>query len=146
MLRDLSYRHSWFKQTGGLSLRVRGVRVEAGRGEGLLRAAFIRVGIRVTSRVGQQARGQGKVFEADHCLHSDAVSSVEIHQPVEGAERLVPDAVLTASLQHAEMFHPVTITAKQERSAHQCEDESCVVLSGTCTLLHFTFYFYFTTS
>lgn len=40
------------------------------------------------------------------------MSSVEVHQPVEGAERLFPDAVLTAPLQHSEMLHPVAVAAK----------------------------------
>lgn len=57
-------------------------------------------------------RGRGRVSEADHFLSGDAVSSVEVHQPVEGAERLFPDAVLTAPLQHSEMLHPVTVAAK----------------------------------
>lgn len=57
-------------------------------------------------------RGRGRVSEADHFLSGDAVSSVEVHQPVEGAERLFPDAVLTAPFQHSEMLHPVTVAAK----------------------------------
>lgn len=113
---DLSYPPNWFLQTwGGLSLRVRGVRVQAGWWEGLLRVAYIGVGIRVASRVGQQARGRvrGRVFEKDHFLHTDAVSLVEIHQPVEGAEGLVPDAVLTATLENSEMFHSFTVAAQK---------------------------------
>lgn len=62
--------------------------------------------------MGQQAGGRGGVSEEDHLLHADAVSPVEIHQAVEGAEGLVPDAVLTAPLQDSEMFDPVAIAAE----------------------------------
>lgn len=96
----------------GPPIWVRGVGVEAGCQKGVLGAAFVRVGIGVTCRVGHQARGGRRVSETDHFVHGDAVSSVEIHQPVEGAKRFVPDAVLTTSLQDSEMFHPVTIAAK----------------------------------
>lgn len=77
-----------------------------------MRAAFIRVGVRIMSRLGQWARGWGRVSEADHFLRGDAVSSVEVHQAVEGAKRLVPDAVLAAPLQHPEMLHPATVAAR----------------------------------
>ena len=91
---------------------VRGVRVEVSREEGLLRGGFIRVGVGVTSRMGQQVRGCSSVSQKDQFLRRDAVSSVVVHQAVQGAERLVPDAVLTAPLQHPEMLHPLTIAAK----------------------------------
>lgn len=123
MLNHSSYPHGGFKQMwGGLSLSVG---VGSGWGKGLLRAAFVRVGIGVTSKVGQQVRAWGRVSEADHFLHSDAVSPIEMHQPVEGAKRLIPDTVLTAPLQHSEMFHPVTITAKQEREKWRGWRQAC---------------------
>lgn len=88
---------------------MRRVGVKVGCGEGLLRAASVRVGIRVASRRVQVAGRRGRVSEADHFLHSDAVASVVVHQPVEGAEGLVPDAVLPTSLQHPEVLHPVAV-------------------------------------
>lgn len=81
--------------------------------EGLLGAVFIGVGIRVASRLHLQLRRRGGVSEADHFVHGDAVSPVEVHQTVEGAERLFPDAVVAAPLQHPEMFHPVAIAAQK---------------------------------
>lgn len=114
-LDEPSYPHNRFQQTWGRpSFWVRRGRVEAGWEKGLLRAAFIRVRIGVTSRLGHQARGWGRVSETDHFVHSDAVSSVEIHQPVEGAKHLIPDTVLTAPLKDSEMFYPVTVAAKEE--------------------------------
>lgn len=88
------------------------VRVEVGGVEGLLGAVLIGVGVRVDSR--PQLGRQGEVSEAHHLIHGDAVSPVEVHQAVEGAEGLFPDAVLAAPLQHPEMFHPVTIAAEKE--------------------------------
>lgn len=80
--------------------------------EGLLGAVFVGIGIRVAS--GLQLRGRGGVSEAHHLIDGDAVSPVEVHQTVEGAEGLLPDAVLAAPLQHPEMFHPVAIAAWRE--------------------------------
>lgn len=82
-----------------------------GRGEGLLGAASVRVGVRVTCRRARPAGGRRRVSEADHLLHGDAVASVVVHQPVERAEGLVPDAVLAAALQHPEVLHPVAVAA-----------------------------------
>lgn len=45
------------------------------------------------------------------------MASVEVHQAVEGAKGLVPDAVLTTCLQHPEVLHPVPIAAEGERSS-----------------------------
>lgn len=84
-----------------------------GRGEGLLGAASVRVGVRVTCGLARPAGGRRRVSEADHLLHGDAVGSVVVHQTVERAEGLVPDAVLPAALQHPEVLHPVTIAATQ---------------------------------
>lgn len=90
------------------------VRVQVGCVEGFLGAVFIGIGIRVTSRLHLQLRWWGGVSEADHFVHGDAVSSVEVHQTVQGAESLFPDAVLAAPLQHPEMFHPVAVAAKRK--------------------------------
>lgn len=83
------------------------------RGEGLLGAASVRVGVRVTCGRARPAGGRRRVSEADHLLHGDAVASVVVHQPVERAEGLVPDAVLPATLQHPEVLHPVAVAAMQ---------------------------------
>lgn len=82
--------------------------------EGLLGAAFIGIGVRVAPRLHLQLRRRRGVSEAHHFIHGDAVSPVEVHQAVEGAERLFPDAVLAAPLQHPEMFHTVAIAAQRE--------------------------------
>lgn len=89
------------------------VRVEVGGVEGLLGAVLIGVGVRVDSR--PQLGRQREVSEAHHFIHGDAVSPVEVHQAVERAEGLFPDAVLAAPLQHPEMFHLVAIAAERER-------------------------------
>lgn len=81
--------------------------------ERLLGALFIGVGVRVARRLHLKPRRRGGVSEAHHCIHGDAVGPVEVHQTVEGAERLFPDAVLAAPLQHPEMFHPVAIAAQR---------------------------------
>lgn len=90
------------------------VRVQVGCVEGFLGAVLIRIGIRVASRLHTQLGRQGEVSEADHFVHGDAVSSVEVHQTVEGAEGLFPDAVLAAPLQHPEMFHSVAVAAARK--------------------------------
>lgn len=82
--------------------------------EGLLGAALVGIGVRVAPRLHLQLRRQRGVSEAHHFIHADAVAPVEVHQAVEGAERLFPDAVLAAPLQHPEMFHPVAIAAQRE--------------------------------
>lgn len=82
--------------------------------EGLPGAVFIGIRIWVAPRLRLQLRRGGGVSEADHLIHGDAVSPVEVHQTVEGAEGLFPDAVLAAPLQHPEMFHPVAIAAQRE--------------------------------
>lgn len=76
-------------------------------------------------RVRQQAMGLvwGRISEAHHCLHGDAVSSVEIHQTVEGAEGLVPYAVLAGPLQDSEMFNPVAVAEIRVEDEERENDE-----------------------
>lgn len=81
------------------------------------RAALIGVGIGVTSRLGHQRGGRGRVSETDHLVHGDAVSSVELHQPIEGRKGLLPDAVLATALEDSEMFHPVTVAVNKSVKA-----------------------------
>lgn len=104
---DAPYPDYGLKQTGGSPV----VGTVVSRGEGLLGAASVRVGVRVTRRWARPAGGRRRVSEADHLLHGDAVASVVVHQPVERAEGLVPDAVLPAALQHPEVLHPVAVAA-----------------------------------
>lgn len=134
-----SYPQNLFQQLhrGRLSQGVRAV--EAGRREALQRGAFVWVRIRVTASAGTLAEGhiRGGVSEADHLLHCDTVSLVEVHQPVEGAEGLIPDAVLTAPLQHSEMLHPVAIAAGEKCVGDKVRPESMFSSSRSFLSLDF---------